>query len=110
MDIGDRKAEQELIVVIERIKGKLNLALEGKDHLKELFHLYQESQDALNNELKKRLLKQENCPCPVRRDPVHKCRLAILENKLAKYIGIGIGVGFVFQVLLQIGLHFFFRR
>jgi len=103
-------AEADLRVLIVEIKGKLDLAMEGKGHLKELLGLYQQSQDALNNELKKRLLKQENCPCQVRRDATCECPLSSLQKTIAKYVGIGIGITFIFQIILQIGLHLFFRR
>ncbi len=101
--------ELELALLIEKIKGRLDLVASGKDHLKELLKLYQESQDALNTELKKRLLKQENCPCQVRRDPSCQCPLLNLQQMVAKYVGIGVGAGFLIQVLIQIGLHFYFR-
>jgi hypothetical protein len=102
--------EAELRLLIEQIKGKLALVSGGKEQLGQLLGLYQTTQDALNRELKKRLDRQENCPCQVRRDPSCECPLASIRLVLARYVGIGVGAGFLFQVMLQIAIHFVFTR
>lgn len=101
--------EQELRLLIEQIKGKLALVSGGKDQLGQLLKLYQQSQDALNAELKKRLEKQENCPCQVRRDPHFECPLTNMRLTMAKYMGGAVVIGFVLQVALQVALRVWFK-
>lgn len=100
----------ELRVLLEQVRGQLGILKAGQEQQNALLEASLKQQGDLNKEFKARMLKQENCPCQVRRDPGFECPLTNIRILVAKYVGLVLGVTFLFQVALQIALHYFFRR